>query len=89
MLYDAFGELVSYNRFVELMKESFIPLLIFTQNHQFNEPTGISFIDSIALKARHNKRISSNKVFKDIAKQGKTSTGWFYRFKFHFVINPI
>ena len=49
--------------------------------------TGISFIDSTSLHVCHNLRIRSNKVFKGIAVRGKTSTGWFYGFKLHLVIN--
>ncbi|MCB0564760.1 MAG: hypothetical protein KDD01_10335 [Phaeodactylibacter sp.] len=37
----------------------------------------------------HNLRINSNRVFKDIAKRGKTSTGYFYGLKIHLVINDI
>ena len=47
----------------------------------------LSFIDSTTLKICHNKRIYSNKVFKSIAERGKSSTGWFYGFKLHLVIN--
>ena len=39
------------------------------------------------LKVCHNLRIGSNKVFKDIAKRGKSSVGWFYGFKLHLIIN--
>ncbi len=35
----------------------------------------------------HNRRIHSHKVFKGIAERGKSSTGWFYGFKLHLVIN--
>ena len=51
------------------------------------EITGISFFDSTSIKVCHNKRISRNKVFKGLAKLGKTTTGWFYGFKLHLVIN--
>jgi Transposase DDE domain len=33
------------------------------------------------------RRIESNKVFRGLAKRGKTSVGWFYGFKVHLVIN--
>ena len=36
-----------------------------------------------------NLRIPRHKVFKDIAQRGKTSTGWFYGFKLHMVINHV
>ncbi|CDK31057.1 IS982 family transposase [Candidatus Babela massiliensis] len=82
-----FKKLVSYNRFVELKKLSVIPLALFFKLYGVANCTGISSIDSLPLKVCHIKRKSSNKVFKDIAKKGKTSVGWFYGFKLHFVIN--
>jgi hypothetical protein len=33
------------------------------------------------------KRINSHRVFRRIAKRGKTSTGWFFGFKLHLIIN--
>lgn len=35
----------------------------------------------------HNRRIHSHKVFKQVARRGKTSMGWFYGFKLHLVVN--
>lgn len=35
----------------------------------------------------HARRIRSHRVFKNMAKRGKTSTGWFYGFKLHLIIN--
>ncbi len=35
----------------------------------------------------HNRRIHSHQVFKQIARRGKTSVGWFYGFKLHLVVN--
>jgi hypothetical protein len=78
---------VSYNRFVELMQYSLLPLLLYTQRFRGGKSTGIGFIDSTALKVCHNRRIYSHKVFKAWAAHGKTSTGWFYGFKLHLVIN--
>jgi hypothetical protein len=78
---------VSYNRFVELMSLALIPLLLYTQGFRRGKCTGISFIDSTVLKVCHNRRIYSNKVFKTWAARGKSSTGWFYGFKLHLVIN--
>lgn len=51
------------------------------------ECTGISFIDSTILRVCHNKRIKRNKVFKDLAKVGKSTMGWFFGFKLHLIIN--
>ena len=83
----AFNEYVSYNRFVELIPETLFPITIFLNLYSKNKCTGIGFIDSTALTVCHNLRISRNRVFAGIAKRGKTSTGWFYGFKLHLIIN--
>jgi hypothetical protein len=83
----AFRNLVSYSRMVELQKEALVPLMLFLSILCPQKTTNISFIDSTSLKVCHNKRIYSNKVFKNIASRGKTSVGWFYGFKLHLVIN--
>jgi hypothetical protein len=49
--------------------------------------TGIAFIDSTSIAVCHNKRIRRNKVFRNLAKRGKTTSGWFYGFKLHLIIN--
>ncbi len=82
-----FSELVSYTRFIELKQEAALPLALFSRLTCSNPCTGVSFIGSFALKVCHNRRINSNRVFKDIAQRGKTSIGWFYGFKVHFLIN--
>jgi len=51
--------------------------------------TGLYFIDSKKLQVCHLRREKSNKVFKGVAKKGKTSTGWFYGLKIHLVINNL
>lgn len=85
----AFPKAPSYSRFIELMPHSLIQLYMFMTFCRLGAVTGISFIDSTAIKVCHNLRISSNKVFKNIAARGKTSTGWFYGFKLHLIINEI
>jgi hypothetical protein len=45
------------------------------------------FIDSTSLNVCHPKRIRSNKVFKGLAKIGKSTKGWFFGFKLHIVID--
>lgn len=82
-----FPKLVSYNRFVELMQQALIPLLLYMTKFRTGKCTGISFIDSTTLDVCHNRRIHSHKVFKGIAERGKSSTGWFYGFKLHLVVN--
>jgi hypothetical protein len=82
-----FPKTVSYNRFTELMQGVNLTLAIFVQTCCMGKCTGISFIDSTPIRVCKNKRISRNKVFKDIAQVGKSTMGWFYGFKLHFVIN--
>lgn len=82
-----FPNIVSYNRFVELMKETLVPLLLYTHKFRLGKTTGISFIDSTTLDVCHNRRIHSHKVFDGLAERGKSSTGWFYGFKLHLTVN--
>lgn len=85
-LLNEFPNLISYSRFVYLMKNIFVPLFAYLL-HLRGEITGIAFIDSTSIDVCHNKRIQRNKVFKGIAKRGKTTSGWFYGFKLHLIIN--
>lgn len=54
---------------------------------RFGTCTGIGFVDSTALAVCGNKRIRRNRVFRGLAKIGKTTMGWFFGFKLHLVIN--
>lgn len=81
-----FPKMVSYCRFVHMMKHLFIPLFAYLLKRR-GTVTGIAFIDSTCIKVCHNKRIRRNSVFKNLAKVGKTTTGWFYGFKLHLIIN--
>jgi hypothetical protein len=82
-----FPGLVSYNRFVEYIPSALVPLARYLQERSFGSCTGISFIDSTALAVCHNARIHQNKVFSGFARRGHTSTGWFFGFKLHLVVN--
>jgi DDE family transposase len=84
----AFPRLVSYSRFVELMQAVLIPLCSFLHTRK-GRATGISFVDSMAIRVCHNRRIHSHRVFQALAKRGKNSVGWFYGFKLHIIINEI
>ncbi len=86
-LHTDFPALVSYNRFIELSHRCAVAFMLFIHHHCRGECTGISFIDSTVLRVCHNKRISRNKVFKDVARIGKSSMGWFFGFKLHLIIN--
>jgi hypothetical protein len=81
-----FPQLVSYARFIQRLPTILEPLCVFLQ-HCFGTPTGIAFIDSTALAVCDNRRIASHKVFDEWAARGKTSTGWFFGFKLHLLIN--
>jgi len=81
-----FPGLVSYVRFVRLMSALVVPLCAYLQTG-YGKNTGIAFIDSTALAVCGNKRIRRNRVFRGLAKLGKTTMGWFFGFKLHLVIN--
>lgn len=83
-----FPKLISYSRFVYLMKTLFVPLFAFLL-HSRGKNTGISFVDSTKIQVCHNKRIPRNKVFAGCAKRGKTTAVWFYGFKLHLIINEL
>jgi hypothetical protein len=82
-----FPNTVSYNRFVELMQANVMALSLYMKTCCLGECTGFSFVDSTPLRACKNKRISQNKVFKNIATIGKSTMGWFYGFKLHIIVN--
>jgi len=81
-----FPTLVSYSRFVRLMKRALVPLFFYLKVNQ-GSCTGISFVDSTPIQVCHNRRIQRHKTFKGLAARGKTTMGWFYGFKLHLVIN--
>lgn len=81
-----FPKLVSYHRFLELMPHVAMPLGVLLHCCQ-GKKTGRYYIDSTKLQVCHNLRIARHKVFQDLAKRGKTSTGWFFGFKLHLVFN--
>ena len=82
-----FPNALSYSRFIQLEHRLFIPMMFLLNTVCFGRCTGITFIDSTKIAICHNKRIYRNSVFQDVAKMGKSSMGWFYGFKLHFVCN--
>lgn len=82
-----FPQLVSYTRFLELKNEATFFMALFAKYKNQNKSTGLSYIDSTALKVSHVRRSNSHKTFKKIAKKGMTSMGWFYGLKLHIVVN--
>jgi hypothetical protein len=85
-LHRAFSDLVSYNRFVELMPSVLIPLCSYLRTRQ-GRVSGINFIDSTPIIVCHPKRAHSHKLFADEAQWDKNSVVWFYGFKLHLIIN--
>src|SRR6201984_345256 len=81
-----FRDLPHYDRFVSLMPRLFVPLMVLLHSLS-GEETGSYFGDSSKLAVCHNRRIHRHRVFKGLAARGKTSMGWFYGLKLHFVIN--
>ena len=82
-----FPRTVSYNRFTELERKVVVPLILFLKKCLMGGCTGISFVDSTALRVCRNQRIHLHKVFKGLAHRGQSSMGWFYGFKLHLICN--
>lgn len=71
------------------MQEVNFPLFVFLTAHRLSYTTEGNSIDATKLVVSHNKRIPAHKTFAKIAKRGKSSTGWFFGFKLHAVINHL
>ncbi len=85
-LREAFPKLPSYNRCIELLPRCNLALAALFEALK-GECSGISIADSTPIAVCDNLRISRHRVFKGIAARGKSSTGWFFGFKLHAVIN--
>jgi DDE family transposase len=81
-----FPNLVSYQRFVELMPSVLVPLCAYLQSC-YGTCSGVSFVDSTPIRVCHNRRIARHQVFKEVAQRGKNSVDWFFGFKLHLVVN--
>ena len=86
-LKEYFPRALSYNRFVEVMQETIVPLTVYLMKYRCGKCSSISFLDSTSIDVCHNRHIHSHKVFRNIARRGKTTTGWFYGFKLHLIVN--
>lgn len=83
-----FPQQITYERFVALLPRLLPGLYVFLKwQTLLSRHSNQYFIDSKKLVVCDNRRIHNHKVFQDCAKRGKTSTGWFYGFKLHLVIN--
>lgn len=83
-----FPNLPSYTRFVELIPQGLVGLSNFVASNQ-GKHTNIYYVDATKLPVCHNLREKRHKVFDGLAGKSKTSTGWFYGLKLHFVINQL
>jgi hypothetical protein len=81
-----FPALVSYSRLIECLPAVLVPLAAYLRT-RLDTTRGIAFVDSLPLPVCHNRRIYSHRVFAGSAQRGKTSMGWFYGFKLHFILN--
>ena len=85
-----FPQAISYRRFVCFTLKA-LPLLLLLLLYKCSQSvhSGYYFIDSKKLEVCHIRREHQHKVFKDLARKGKGSTGWFYGLKLHLVINHL
>jgi len=81
-----FPQMPCYHRFVALMPRviGHAAILLYSLLSPGN---GTAYVDATSLAVCHPKRISRNKVFKGLAKIGKTTKGWFFGFKLHVIID--
>lgn len=77
----------SYNHFISLMPRVFFELMCYVSHLGKKNKTGVYYADSKVIKVCHNLRQFNHKVFKGLATKGKSSTGWFFGFKLHLVVN--
>jgi len=87
-LHREFPRLPSYQRCVELMPRCAVALAALFDRLK-GKCSGISIADSTTLAVCDNLRISRHRVFRGMAARGKSSTGWFFGFKLHLVINHV
>ena len=83
-----FPRLPSYQRCVELLPRCAIALAAYFESVK-GQCSGLSIADSTPIVVCHNLRIYQHRVFRGLAARGKSSTGWFFGFKLHLVINHV
>ncbi len=81
-----FHSLISYDRFVALVKRA-LPAIMILFDCLKGEITDILFTDATPYKVCHHKRGYCHKVFGDLACKSKSTMGWFYGLKLHFIFN--
>ncbi|MBL8399830.1 IS982 family transposase, partial [Accumulibacter sp.] len=83
-----FPRLPTYQRCVDLLPRCAIALAALFEELT-GKCSGVSIADSTPLSVCKNLRISRHRVFQGMAARGKSSTGWFFGFKLHLVINHL
>jgi len=73
-----------FNHIMRLVMKELMAYLVLTR---LALPSKANYIDSKKLPVCHIKREKQHRVFADFAKKGKTSTGWFFGFKLHVLLN--
>jgi hypothetical protein len=81
-----FPQPAQFNRFIELIPNLLSPLTAYMKSRCRTSKV-IAFVDSTSLGVCKNIRIPRHKTFVNEAGRGKSSTGWFYGFKLHLIIN--
>lgn len=85
-----FPHTVSYKRLLTIIGRCIPHLCLLAKKKcSSSKTTKRYFIDSKKLPVCHNRRIHSHKVFDCFASRGKSSTGWFFGFKIHLIINNL
>jgi len=82
-----FPDSCSYEQFVKLIPKLGLELFAWLCFEHLAPPTEANYIDSTALEVCHIKREKQHKVFRGIARKGKSSMGYFFGFKLHLIIN--
>jgi hypothetical protein len=77
----------AYAAFVAQIARVNLLLFAFLSACRLATTTEGNYIDSTPLLVCHNRRKQKNKTFNNIARTGKTSTGCFFGFKLHAIIN--
>jgi transposase len=83
-----FPTLPSYSRCVALLPRCMMALSALLEQLK-GTCSGLAIVDSTPIAVCDNLRIKRHRVFKDMAARGKTSTGWFFGFKLHILINHL
>lgn len=81
-----FPAMPCYERFIALLPRV-LHLFVLLLYCLFAKSRGIAYIDATPLAVCHPKRRYRNKVFRGLAKLGKTTKGFFFGFKLHTIVN--